>query len=208
VEAKCVFCNADSFKGRVVAEDKNFWVVPTKGQITDGGYLLIIPKKHYRCIGEMESDVAGELTTLNDYLRGVLVGEYNSLVSGFEHGIGGQSIPHAHWHLFPAPVDFTARIANDFQSCETNTLISLRDVPRSFNLTKESYLLWQTPDGLLRACYMNAGPQSVPMQYLRTVAAQLLNRPERGNWRTMDPALDDRLCEETVQRMAKYFKPR
>lgn len=202
----CVFCDRSQFEERLVAEDKNFYVIATLGQITDGGYVLLVPRRHLLCIGEMTAEGAAKLDELNRYLRAILVKEYGALSSGFEHGIGGQSIQHAHWHILPAAVDLTARIARDFPVCETNTLISIRDVPRGYALTKEPYLLWQTPDAQLQICYVHQGPEAIPKQYLRVATAEAVKRPERANWRTMDPELDRKLWSETVRRLRKYFR--
>jgi diadenosine tetraphosphate (Ap4A) HIT family hydrolase len=207
VEKDCVFCKPESFKETLVAEDKNFWITATLGQITDGGYLLVIPKTHYACIGEMTAEGAAKVAALNDFLRETLKKEYGCEVAGFEHGIGGQSIKHAHWHVIPAAVDFTAKIGRDFQTCETDALASLRDVPRSYGFTREPYLLWQTPDGQLRICYVHQGAEAVPKQYLRTLAAEALKQPERADWRAMDPELDERLIMETIARLRPYFNP-
>jgi hypothetical protein len=48
-------------------------------------------------------------------------------------------------------------------------------------------------------------PQNVPLQYLRIVYAEALGRPERANWKNVDPIEDRERILNTVKRMNKYF---
>jgi hypothetical protein len=80
-------------------------------------------------------------------------------------------------------------------------LRTLADLIRVYQKRKEPYLLWSTPDDELWACW---NPPAPP-QYLRTITAELLGVPERGNWRNMDPELDKQLYTETTLRLRPYF---
>jgi len=130
--------------------------------------------------------------------------EYGIRPIVFEHGIVGQTIQHAHLHLLPAKIHMCGRIYRDFPNAQFWFLDSdsLEILRCNYVMTGiKKYLLWSTPEGLLKA----AIDPPAPPQYLRIIAAELLGRPERGNWRNMDPELDKRLWQETVSRLKPYF---
>jgi hypothetical protein len=66
---------------------------------------------------------------------------------------------------------------------------------------RKKYLLWSTPEGLLKT----VTDPPAPLQYLRTVAAELTGRPERANWRDINQEDDKKLWQETVSRLKPYF---
>ena len=66
---------------------------------------------------------------------------------------------------------------------------------------RKKYLLWSTPEGMIKVAI---DPPAL-LQYLRIVAAELIGRPERGDWRNMDQELDKQLWQETVNRLKPYF---
>ena len=68
---------------------------------------------------------------------------------------------------------------------------------------KEPYIFWMDSDGQPLVCW-NPPIEKVPPQYLRTVVAEALDRPERANWHNMDPELDKKLWSETVRRLKTY----
>jgi len=74
-----VFCDKKQFEERLVGETKNFWIIATLGQITDGGYLLLVPKKHVECVGAMEERAVERLDYLIDETMGILYKEYKNL---------------------------------------------------------------------------------------------------------------------------------
>lgn len=45
----CVFCDKAKLGDRLISENDGWYVAATLGQITDGGYVLIIPKEHISC---------------------------------------------------------------------------------------------------------------------------------------------------------------
>jgi len=42
----CPFCDKKQFEERLIAEVDGFYLIATLGQITDGGYVLLVPKEH------------------------------------------------------------------------------------------------------------------------------------------------------------------
>jgi len=204
----CVFCDTANWHNygkldeRLIGETKDFWIIATLGQITDGGYLLLVPKKHVECIGAMTEDEAGALEILIYQITGILYQEYKERSVVFEHGIVGQTIKHAHIHMIPQYLELFKKIKSDFPNCMTSEYYSFESLARNYSLIQKPYLLWR--DSLHVTDIIWDPP--APLQYLRIIVADALGRPERANWRNMDPELDKKLWSETVERMKPYFK--
>lgn len=205
----CIFCDKSQFEERLCGEADDFWVIATLGQITDGGYVILVPKRHVKCVGAMEDAEIMLLEQLKNRVDEALAEEYGiGAETLFEHGIVGQSIKHAHLHLIPAKLDISTRIKRDFGSiswiyklppARALQFLATTHVYKNY----EPYLLWQDATNYhWQICW---NPQNVPMQYMRLIIAEALNRPERGNWRNMDPELDKKLWSETVRRLKPYF---
>lgn len=209
----CVFCDRAQFEKQLIGETPDFWIIATLGQITDGGYVLLVPKRHVSCIGAMEESEIELLESVVDRVMGALLVEYNAPVI-FEHGIVGQTIKHAHIHFVPQVCNVTDRVLADFPGSKITRPMKydpgyrenwqkLRD---QYARKQKPYLLWN--DGYIsrmsgmKVCW---NPEAPP-QYLRIVVAEELGRPERANWRSMDPELDKRLWQETVARLKPYFQ--
>ena len=100
----CVFCDRSKLEERLISETDLFYVVATLGQITDGGYTLIIPKYHLPCIADMHDTKIGAFLNLVDDVRQAVEKEYVQETIIFEHGIVGQSVKHAHLHVLPGNI--------------------------------------------------------------------------------------------------------
>ena len=44
MDSNCVFCDRTKFEECIIAENKDWYLIATLGQITDGGYVLIFNK--------------------------------------------------------------------------------------------------------------------------------------------------------------------
>jgi len=199
MEPKCTFCDYDSKKPRIVAETPNFYALPTVGQISDGGHMLIVTRKHHPCLGSMEEELFPEYEAFVDRVKAAVTTRYGKPIL-FEHGILGQSISHAHLQMMPSMVDLFPFINRDFKVFRE--LSSVREL-RELHRTKGVYLFYQDLNDKKFGFILDSFPQ-----YLRIVAAEAIGKPKRGNWRewTADPDcknLDDRLIEETVNQLRK-----
>jgi len=202
MDKNCVFCDKSKVEERLVGETKDFWIIATLGQISNGGYLLLVPKRHVLCVGAMGPKEISLLEKLLTKSQNALHKEYGTYGIIFESGIVGQTVKHAHLHVVPEDCIITQMIFDDFPNNKVDCILSLSDFRNNLYVSrwKESYLLWQDLWGM-RVCW---NPPA-PLQYLRTVTAQAVMRPERADWRTMDPELDKKLWSETVRRMKPYF---
>lgn len=212
MENNCPFCDIRQFEERLIAEVDGFYIIATLGQITDGGYVLLFPVEHTLCMGALTNEQAEISDRITAKLAFALVAEYctklpyGSLmpITLFEHGIVGQTIKHAHLHFLPTVLDLTPKIRGDFPYSAIKELKYAGQLEVSYRISPRPYLYWVTgkaDDTTERACW---NPPA-PAQYLRVIAAEALGRPERANWRTMDPELDKRLWSETVRRLKPYF---
>ena len=203
VDNNCVFCDRSKLEEQLIAENKDWYLIATLGQITNGGYVLIIPKRHVPCIGAMKEQEIVDIDNAFHAASNNINIEYGIRPIVFEHGVVGQTIQHAHLHLLPAKIRMCGKIYHDFPNSQICFLDSLKLLRCNYDMTeRKKYLLWSTPEGLLKVVI----DPPAPPQYLRIVAAELLGRPERGNWRNMDPELDKQLYQETVSRLKPYFK--
>jgi len=195
----CTFCNAklgdrSQIYERTIIETPNFRVFPTLGQIAEG-YLLIVPKEHYACVGSMPEPVLDEMIELKDEVDKRLTGAYQKPIY-FEHGVIGQTVLHAHMHAVPCEHD--AHITSNFNSNFANY--------KFINSIKDLKDIWQKKGVYL---YYEAGSEKavfytdiMPM-YARIVVAGTLDVPERANWRTMDRKLDDEMIQRTLDKLRK-----
>jgi len=196
----CVFCDRSQFEERLCGKTKDFWIIATLGQITDGGYVLLVPKQHVECVGAMEEREAERLDILIDQTRGLLYREYKLPSVVFEHGIVGQTIKHAHIHIVSANITISEKVHQDFPDCGRSVITYLTALCNLYTKLQKPYLLLRE-SGFVSEIIWNP---PAPLQYLRTVAAEALGRPERANWRNMDPKLDKKLWSETVRRLKTY----
>ncbi len=205
----CIFCDRSQFEERLVHEYADFYVIATLGQITDGGYVLLVPKKHISCMGALDTGQTLDALAITKQTCRALTHEYKLKqvrdtlwpITLFEHGVVGQTVQHAHLHFIPATIDITGRIRNDFPVAEIDELEFAGELWHSYKERPEPYLYWTRPDGKAMVCWNPPAPK----QYLRSITAELLGRSERANWRMMDPKLDRELWSETVQRLKPCF---
>jgi diadenosine tetraphosphate (Ap4A) HIT family hydrolase len=194
----CVFCDPEKIKSRTIASFDGVNIVATLGQITEGGYVLLIPTDHVPCIGAMDKDRAKNINRITGQIVKCLKQEYQSTVLIFEHGIIGQTIKHAHLHFLPADIDLSYQIQLDFPESEKQIVEDLTNLQLLYQTRQEPYLLWSNPSGQFSVCW---NPPAQP-QYLRIIAAVMLNVPERADWKKMDPELDKMLIDETIEKLA------
>ncbi|GMQ95425.1 MAG: hypothetical protein BMS9Abin13_538 [Patescibacteria group bacterium] len=187
---------------RIIAEDDTYYVIATLGQITDGGYALIVPKRHVSCIGEMTPGEIEEMAVWEERLSLAIRETGWGPSVCFEHGKVGQTVQHAHLHVVPAELwELTARVEKDFPTRRITAVNSFCQLREAYTDHLAPYLFWRLGDGVHRICW----DPPAPKQYLRIIVAELLGRPERADWKKMDADLDKRLWQETVSRLKQHF---
>ncbi len=200
MEKSCPFCNRSQFEERLVGSIGSLNVIATLGQISEGGYLLLVSKEHTPCIGALPNTEGLEWAIT--HLEAALSREYGAQhVTLFEHGVVGQTVFHAHLHMIPEGVPIGERVRKDFPDYPIQEFANLATFWSVYAGRQQPYLLWGEASGNLFVCW---NPPAPP-QYLRIVVAEVLGRPERANWRTMDAVLDRKLYLETVLRLKPYI---
>jgi diadenosine tetraphosphate (Ap4A) HIT family hydrolase len=199
MEPKCTFCDYERMKPRIVAETPNFYALPTVGQISDGGHMLVITRKHYVCLGAMEDPLFDEFEEFTGRVESAVARNYKKPML-FEHGILGQSIPHAHLQMMPSDTDMFSAINQDFRVFKQ--LAAFKDM-QALHRSKGVYLFYENLKDEKFGFLLDSYPQ-----YLRIVAAKAIGKPPRGDWRqcTADPEnkkLDDLLIEETCRTLRR-----
>ena len=101
----CIFCDILDGKreGHIVYEDEDHLAFLDKYPIDDG-HTLVIPKKHYERITDMEYDDVGKLFSLVPKVaKAVLLGAGADAFSLAQNNgkAAKQIIPHVHVHIIP-----------------------------------------------------------------------------------------------------------
>lgn len=94
----CTFCQRTEIAD-ILKETPHFLLVADHAPLVEG-HLLVIPKEHYACYGDVPPTLDEELFALKDELRQFYTNFYAPVVF-WEHGVFRQTVFHAHLHCFP-----------------------------------------------------------------------------------------------------------
>ncbi|MFY9461968.1 MAG: HIT family protein [Candidatus Sungiibacteriota bacterium] len=197
MRARCTFCDRRAFEERLILESANFLVFPTKGQIVEG-YVLLVPKRHIICLGELTEAEMEEFAGVKAKITESTKAAYGRPPIFFEHGVVGQSVKHAHMHGVPTEADLFDRIFADFPDYQrVTTLTALQEVFQR----EGPYLYYENAGGEMFIFHIFKWPQ-----YLRIVLAEVVGLPERGDWKKMDPIIDNTLMLETQKKLTRGLR--
>ncbi|GCE02938.1 HIT family protein [Dictyobacter aurantiacus] len=99
IKRDCTFCQIDRIAPLIMKETPNLRLVADHAPLVEG-HILIIPKQHYTCYGDVPSSLDDELFGLKQEVRRFFELYYTEPVY-WEHGIFHQTVFHAHLHCFP-----------------------------------------------------------------------------------------------------------
>lgn len=94
----CAFCQRSEIAD-ILKETANFLIIADHAPLVEG-HLLILPKRHFTCYGDVPAELDAELFALKAEVRQFLARFYAPVVY-WEHGIFRQTVFHAHLHCFP-----------------------------------------------------------------------------------------------------------
>jgi diadenosine tetraphosphate (Ap4A) HIT family hydrolase len=171
-----------SLFNRIIKETENFVVFPSIGQIVEG-YLLVIPKQHYLCMGALPDRLFNELENIVDECERALLEVYSSKSILFEHGAVGTTLEkragcctdHAHLHIVPGEVELLDEIKKNYTPQRIYSFKDLKEkwvknIPYLFyRNTKKEMFVFDVPP--------------VISQYFRQILAKKLNKIDRWDWR-------------------------
>jgi len=103
-EEKCIFCNYDSIKEDILWESDNSFVKVGVG-ILAPGHVMIIPKKHISCFGELPKQLTKEFISLKEDVFSKIKFNFSEPII-YEHGIYSQTVNHAHIHFVPTKNEY------------------------------------------------------------------------------------------------------
>ena len=95
----CAFCDKSNIERDIIYETKNFIVKVGVGIITPG-HVMIIPKDHYKCYGELPKEHEKEFLDLKNKIINKITEKFSEPFL-IEMGAWGQSVKHAHIHVIP-----------------------------------------------------------------------------------------------------------
>ena len=184
----CPFCSRSavyaqgySAQERTIGETETFFILPTLGCLVVN-YLLIVPKKHLSCFGQLSAEQFLELAYIEKKIRDINEREFGSPTILFEHGtsiIGtlfGNSIEHAHLHILPYKNDFLTEIA--YRGFKLKTINSITHLPEVVKQA-QTYLYYSPPS---RDSFVVLD-EEVPSQFFRTILSKSIGLADEWNWR-------------------------
>ena len=167
----------------VLYETDHFVVVPTVGALIEG-WLLIVTKQPYLCMGAVSEELLRELFILKDHVSSVLRQCYGE-VSIFEHGPSkarqkvGCGVDHAHLHVLPVEYSLTEHV------------LAVTDTELDWQLVKSIHAVSKFSDAGIPYLYVEqtigkaciASAWNVPSQLFRRVVADAIGLPKEFDWR-------------------------
>lgn len=121
----CLFCKLAFQNTTKIHETKNFIVV-SDGAPLGPGHLLLIPKQHFYCYGNLPKKLDKEFSLLKTKIIFFLENNYGRTIM-FEHGIFGQTIYHAHLHFLPTAKKVFPYVSKTYPVKKINGFFSLRE---------------------------------------------------------------------------------
>lgn len=192
-EENCVHCPGGIGLEYPLFDDNLFWVVCDAHPLIEG-HILIIPKEHISCMGNLSVSAFSRYKELYNQVKKIVSENYGS-VAIFEHGITGQTVFHAHTHFFP----FTGS-TNSIIS-KTNALKkidSLDQLEKEFKL-RGKYLFFENANEMWFVDTSLGYPR-----FFRNIFAELLDVKDRADWKaTRD---NSKLMAEFKKDMAELSK--
>lgn len=167
----------------VLYETDHFAVVPTVGALVEG-WLLIVTKQPYLCMGAVGEELLYELSSLKDHVSSVLRQCYGE-VAVFEHGPSkprqgvGCGVDHAHLHVLPVAYSLIERVPAITDTVLDWQIVENVRTVRKFSDADIPYLYVEQSIGKARI----AAAWDPPSQLFRRVVADAIGLPKEFDWR-------------------------
>ena len=165
-----------------VLETEHFVVLPSLGALVPG-WVLVIPKQHYLCIGALPQSLFPEFRRVKEETVELIASQFGEPCL-FEHGPSsaglkvGCSVDHAHLHVVPFSDDL-ARLTAPFMPDGAGWRPA--DVQACVNAFSdgENYLYFEQPlgDG-----FISVHPAFESQVFRKAIALQL-GKPQEFDWR-------------------------
>lgn len=193
--------NSRDFWNQPLFETANFAVLPSLGSLVEG-WVLIVPRDHFICMGALSAGLWLELKGLKAVIAASLAQQYGEICA-FEHGAHapnrqvGCGVDHAHLHLVPVPtrIDLT-KAAEEFLPIEVRWLPARFEACQSAFSKGEDYLYVEQPLGAGRI----ATGAALGGQIFRKAIATQFGVSGEFNWRQY-PYLHN--VRQTIRKMQR-----
>lgn len=172
----------ENFWNAPLAESENFWVLPSLGALVEG-WLLVVPKDHYLCMGAMPDILLEEMSLIASEVGDLIKTRYGQ-VCKFEHGPAqgqlnvGCGVDHAHMHILPVQqnlISASERYLPEGSHWNRAQLYDCSKVHRN----GESYLYLEQEHGNAYIATHNG----FASQILRRAVADSLQKPQEYDWK-------------------------
>ena len=173
-------------------ETKNFIVIPTIGALVDG-YILIVSKKHYSSMLELDYNLRLEYLSIINKYREIFKITYNEYPIIFEHGTNKESntassIIHSHTHVVNHNYISESRLIKELNFIDFNIL--------SYNSKNDkSYIMYISPSNKTYISY----DFNCKSQLMRYYIAKDLNLVNMYDWKNYS-------FEENIKSTIKKIK--
>ena len=167
---------------RVIFQTDHFVVIPTIGSFVEG-YVMVVSKDHYTCVGNIPESHFSELKALLLETKNRIRSAYGMDTVCFEHGsvsctnrFGG-CINHAHIHIVPSRESLIGYLPE--YGLEYQELAAI-DALQPFGRDGIPYLYFEDVD---EQQYVATG-EFVVSQFFRKLLAHSHGVPEQWDWRS------------------------
>lgn len=185
----------------ILFESTNFVIVPTAGSIIPG-WLLIIPRQHFICLGAMSEPFLNEMESLHRLASYALRGCFGPVVA-FEHGpqergkAAGCGVDHAHLHVVATEIDLVAGAnAMAKENLVWKRIHSIGDTI-SYHRRGMQYLYVEQPEETRMLCEL----PSDESQLMRRVVATASGKADSYDWK--HHTFDGNVLE-TIERIEQW----
>ena len=120
----CTFCKRTEIS-YILKETPNFLLAADHAPLVEG-HILIIPKQHFTCYGDVPATFDEELFSIKHEVAQFFTHYYAQTVF-WEHGIFKQTVFHAHLHCFPWGIS-----GYDLEENLHNVIVSTQDEVRQW----------------------------------------------------------------------------
>jgi diadenosine tetraphosphate (Ap4A) HIT family hydrolase len=169
----CAFCRSEDIS-HICKETPHFFLAADHAPLVES-HLLIIPKHHYACYGDVPAELDGELFALKHEVQQFFNRFYAPAVF-WEHGIFRQTVFHAHLHCFP----WGSTGYDLSEGLHTMLVHSQEDVRRWYRTQGHYFYMEDRSGGLLFEPEMERYLQVVESVFSRGI----VSRGGRAEWRS------------------------
>lgn len=169
----CAFCQHSDIVRYVLKETPNFLIVTDHAPLVEG-HLLIIPRCHYTCYGDVPAELDTELFVLKQEVQKFLA-QYYAPVVFWEHGIFRQTVFHAHLHCFPF-----GTIEYDHTQELHDAVVHTQEDIRLWHATRGQYFYMEQAD----TAFLFAPELERYLQIIKCIFTQAAARSGYTGWRS------------------------